>query len=90
MEEITERHLEKVEQIIDDLEDKVEDLREENQLLRRQLAMSSPRDVESLIASVNDYLDWVDAPNSTMNSNLIEIIQVQLRGAVDDALRELR
>lgn len=90
MEEITERHLEKVEQIIDDLEDKVEDLREENQLLRRQLAMSSPRDVESLIASVNDYLDWVDAPNSTMNGNLIEIIQVQLRGAVDDALRELR
>ena len=90
MEEVTEMHLEKVEKIIDDLEDKVDDLREEIQLLRRQLAMSSPRDVESLIASVNEYLDWVDSPNTTMEDNLIEIIHVQLRGAVDDALRELR
>mgnify|MGYP002855542213 CR=1 FL=1 len=85
-----EHDLEEAEGIIDGLEDKVDDLREENAHLRRELALSSPRNVEELIASVNEYLDWVDSPNKTMTESTVTMVRTQLRGAVDDALLELR
>ncbi len=88
--EAIEQDLEKAEEIIDGLEDRVDDLRQENAHLRRELALSSPRNVEDLIYSVNEYLDWVDSPNTRMTPPTVTLVRVQLRSAVDEALKELR
>lgn len=81
--------MEAIQEHIDQLEDTIDDLKDENQTLRRELSLSSPRNVEALIYSVNEYLDWVDSPNQSMSGNVIEMIQTQLRSAVDDALMEM-
>ena len=82
--------MEAIEKHIDQLECQVFDLSDENENLRRELALSSPRDVAELITSVNAYLDWIDAPNRTMDDGGVRLVRAQLRGALDEALRELR
>ena len=82
--------MEAIQEHIDHLEDTIDDLKDENQTLRRELSLSSPRNVEALIYSVNEYLDWVDSPNQTMSENVIGLIQTQLRTAVDEALMEMK
>ena len=82
--------MEAIQEPIDHLEDTIDDLKDENQTLRRELSLSSPRNVEALIYSVNEYLDWVDSPNQTMSENVIGLIQTQLRTAVDEALMEMK
>ena len=79
-----------MEAFIDGLEDQIEDLQEENAILRRQLAISSPKNVNTLKDSLIEYLDWVDSPNSSMSERGISMIKTQLRDALDDAIRELR
>ena len=82
--------IDKMEAFIDGLEDRIEDLQEENAILRRQLAISSPRNVRVLRESLTDYLDWMDSPNETLSSKGISMINTQLRDAVNNALRELQ
>jgi hypothetical protein len=86
---VWERHLDKTEQIVSDMEDTLEDLREENQKLRKELSLSSPLLVGTLIASVREYLDWLDSPNNSMSDNAVTMVRTHLRGVVDNALREL-
>ena len=86
---VWERHLDKTEQIVSDLEDALEDLREENQKLRKELSLSSPLFVGTLVASLREYLDWLDSPNNSMSDNAVTMVRTHLRGAVDNALREL-
>ncbi len=86
---VWERHLDKTEQIVSDLEDALEDLREENQKLRKELSLSSPLLVGTLVASLREYLDWLDSPNNSMSDNAVTMVRTHLRGAVDNALREL-
>ena len=82
--------MEKVEKVINDLKDTVDDLRDENEALRRQLALSSPRNVNTLMHTLVDYLDWNDSPNPSMGEKSIQMIRVQLRSALNDAIRELQ
>ncbi len=86
---VWERHVDKTEQIVSDLEDALEDLREENQKLRKELSLSSPLLVGTLVASLREYLDWLDSPNNSMSDNAVTMVRTHLRGAVDNALREL-
>jgi len=81
--------MEAIQQHIDTLEDTIDDLKDENQSLRRELALSSPRNVEALIYSVNEYLDWLDSPNLSMSKATIGAVRTQLRSAVDGALMEM-
>ncbi len=82
--------MEKVEKVINDLKDTVDDLRDENEALRRQLALSSPRNVNTLMHTLVDYLDWNDSPNASMSETSIQLIHTQLRSALNDAIRELQ
>lgn len=84
-----ERHLDKTEEIVSDLEDAVEDLRAENERLKRELSLSSPLKVGTLIASVREYLDWIDSPNSSMSDNAVTMVRTHLRDVVNEALRDL-
>tara|TARA_R110002012_G_scaffold69796_1_gene180392 strand:- start:185 stop:481 length:297 start_codon:yes stop_codon:yes gene_type:complete len=87
--DVWERHLDKTEQIVSDLEDTLEDLKEENTRLRRELSLSSPIKVGTLIASVREYLEWLDSPNVSMSDGTVNLVKTHLRGVVDNALREL-
>jgi|TARA_R110002060_G_scaffold12993_6_gene18482 hypothetical protein len=82
--------IENVEKVIDDLKDTVDDLREENAHLRKELALSSPLNVNALVINLTEYLDWVDAPNINMGTSGVRLVQTQLRSALNDALTELR
>lgn len=84
------RYIEGLQKVLEDMEEKVEDLRDENSHLRTELALASPRNVDDLIRSVNEYLDWIDSPNRTMGEEAVVMVKTQLRGAVDDALQEIR
>lgn len=83
-------HIDELEGTMGAMEDQIEDLREENKILRRELALSSPKNVNTLMDTLVDYLDWSDAPNATMSGNVVEMVHTQLRSALDDAIRELR
>ena len=80
---------EKVQQHIDTLEDTIDDLKDENETLRRELSLSSPLKVGTLIASVREYLEWLDSPNTSMTDGTVNLVRVHLRDVVDNALRDL-
>ena len=80
---------EKVQQHIDILEDTIDDLKDENETLRRELSLSSPLKVGTLIASVREYLEWLDSPNTSMTDGTVNLVRVHLRDVVDNALRDL-
>ncbi len=82
--------IDKMEEFIGGLRDQIDDLRDENEILRRELALSSPRNVNTLMHTLVDYLDWNDSPNSTMEEKSVQMIRTQLRSALNDAIRELR
>jgi len=77
------------EQHICKLEDTVDDLRDENESLRRELSLSSPMKVDALIGSVREYLEWLDSPNQSMSHGAVTMVSTHLREVVDGALREL-
>jgi hypothetical protein len=75
---------------LNELEDRVEDLQDENEILKKELSLSSPLGVNALITHLKEYLDWIDAPNRTMDDGGVRLVQTQLRSALNDALLELR
>lgn len=80
---------EKVQQHIDTLEDTIDDLKDENEILRRELSLSSPVKVDALIGSVREYLEWLDSPNQSMSKGAVTMVSTHLREVIDGALREL-
>ena len=75
---------------LNELEDRVEDLQDENESLKKELSLSSPLDVNALILNLTEYLDWIDSPNINMDKHGVMLVQTQLRSALNDALMELR
>ena len=81
--------MEELEKHINALEDTVDDLKDENETLRRELSLSSPLKVGTLVASVREYLEWLDSPNQSMSKGAVTMVRTHLREVVDGALSEL-
>jgi hypothetical protein len=81
--------MEELEKHINALEDTVDDLKDENETLRRELSLSSPLKVGTLVASVREYLEWLDSPNQSMSKGAVTMVRTHLREVVDGALSDL-